>query len=166
MRMRTQMTTVASPAAPPRVISMVVESVPPDRQRMQMQASPTVQTETVRIGTRAWMRLNGGARWIPAPPVSVAVGTASASSMIEESSRALESGELTAERVGEEAGMTIYHLTGSIGGRGTVDTRVWIGADGLPQRYGGRTTQTNGSTADITATIEYDDRIAIEPPTP
>jgi len=166
MRMHVTITSVGTPGGTPRTFSMDVETAPPDRQRMQMHATPTITTEMMRIGTRAWMRAHGSPRWTEAPAVSVAVGTAGASNVIEESLHAIESGQVAVTREGEEAGMTAYRLTGTIPDHASVDTRLFVGADGLPRRYAGRTTRDTGATSDVEGTIDYDDTISIEPPTP
>lgn len=163
--MRVEMTSAMAAGQPPRTYSMVVEATPPDRQRMLMQVSPTLKTETVRIGTRAWMRLGEHARWRVAPAVSVAVGTASAENAIAESARLIETGVLSAERLADEGGLAVYRLSGTAPERGAVDSRITLGADGLPSRYVAQTTRPDGATSQVTATIEYDDTITIDEPT-
>jgi hypothetical protein len=166
MRLRATMTTVPSPGSPARTFTSEVEAVPPDRQRMVMHMTPTMTTETVRIGTQAWMRMGSTGPWHVAPTVSVTVGTTAAASVIEESRRAIETGEVTVSAAGEEGGMHVFRLAGTVPGRGTTDARVWIGADGLPHHYVAHATREPSITTEVDATIEYDDTIAIEPPVP
>ncbi len=157
-RVRSQMTMANAPPNAPAMTAVTL-SIPPDTRQVTMSMMGR-EMDLLIAGNRSFRRNAPTAEWVPMPTGAPAQQS---QDMTREILTGLESGQGEITRDGEEVRdgrpMTIYRMSYPFAG-GTVNSRAWVGADGLVYHSESETQSGSHMVMDY----EYDDTITIEVP--